>query len=239
MQWFNLTFGDPAHDLAIDEALLDWCEATESTGVLRFWESPEYFVVLGYANHQAREVNLAECKQRGIPILRRCSGGGTVVQGPGCLNYTLVLPEDMHVALSSISDSNRYIMDRQRQAVENALGSSIEVQGHTDLIWQGRKFSGNAQRRRRRHLLFHGCFLLNFDLQMIHDILNMPSSMPDYRQARSHADFLTNLPVNEVNLKAAIRNVWSADQPMDPPPLEMVEKLVSERYGLPEWHSKY
>ncbi len=239
MQWFDLTIGDPAQDLALDEALLDWCESTELPGALRFWESPKLFVVLGYANRRSCEVNLVACDKRGLPILRRCSGGGTVVQGQGCLNYTLVLPEKLHADLSTIAGTNHFIMDRQRQAVERSLGSSVEVQGHTDLVWRGRKFSGNAQRRRRSYLMFHGCFLLNFDLALIQDVLNTPSSMPHYREARTHSDFIVNIPVNQDRLKEAIRTVWSANQPMVPPPMELVQRLMAERYGLEEWHRKY
>ncbi len=239
MQWFDLTIGDPAQDLAMDEALLDWCESNDSLGALRFWESPKLFVVLGYANRRSCEVNVVACKNRELPILRRCTGGGTVVQGQGCLNYTLVLPEKMDPAFSTIPGTNHFIMDRQRQAVERSLGSSVEVQGHTDLVWRGRKFSGNAQRRRRSYLMFHGCFLLHFDLALIQEVLNTPSSMPDYRRARTHSDFIVNLPVKQESLKEAIRTVWSANQPMLPPPVELVQRLMSERYGQEEWHKKY
>ena len=91
MKWLDLTLPSPAENLACDEALLDWCENGKGDEVLRFWEPREHFVVVGYANKIANEVNVAACEKRGIPILRRCSGGGTVLQGPGCLNYTLVL----------------------------------------------------------------------------------------------------------------------------------------------------
>src|SRR5215510_4968605 len=86
----------PAEYLAWDEAFLEECEE-EGTEALWFWESATPFVVVGYAQEIAREVNYEACQKRGIQVLRRCSGGGTVVQGPGCLNYGLALrfaPED-------------------------------------------------------------------------------------------------------------------------------------------------
>ena len=85
----DLTLSTPAENLAADEALLDEREATAGEPVLRLWESPEHFVVVGYSNRVGTEVNEPACRARGIPILRRCSGGGTVLQGPGCLNYAL------------------------------------------------------------------------------------------------------------------------------------------------------
>ncbi|MEI9961799.1 MAG: hypothetical protein WDM76_11890 [Limisphaerales bacterium] len=91
MKHLDLTLPSPAENLACDEALLDWCEENPNEEILRFWESPENFIVVGYANKIATEVNIPACKSKKIPIFRRCSGGGTVVQGPGCLNYALIL----------------------------------------------------------------------------------------------------------------------------------------------------
>ncbi len=91
MKHLDLTLPSPAENLACDEALLDWREENGGEEILRFWESPETFVVVGYANKIATEVNVENCRAKQIPIFRRCSGGGTVLQGAGCLNYALIL----------------------------------------------------------------------------------------------------------------------------------------------------
>src|SRR4051812_5944279 len=91
MVLLDLTLPSPAENLACEEVLLDLCEAGGWGGLLRFWEPTEYFVVLGYANKAALEVDLEACQKQEVPIFRRCTGGGAVVQGPGCLNYSLVL----------------------------------------------------------------------------------------------------------------------------------------------------
>src|SRR5258706_6702590 len=112
MKVLDLTLPTPAENLACDEALLDAAESGEAGEVLRFWESPEYFVVVGYANKLTTEVNVAACETRRIPILRRCSGGGTVVQGPGCLNYALVLRINEDGPTRSIIAANQFIVER-------------------------------------------------------------------------------------------------------------------------------
>ena len=78
MKFCELTLATPEENLACDEALLDLCDDGLEDEVLRFWESPRYFVVVGYANHTAAEVHLPFCNQNTIPVLRRCTGGGTV-----------------------------------------------------------------------------------------------------------------------------------------------------------------
>ena len=120
--------------------------------------------VVGYANRVAQEVNVRACAQRGVPILRRCTGGGAVLQGPGCLNYSLILQIDSDPLLQTVTGTNRFVMERNRGALEMLLSGSsrrkealtsnlqlptsnfqLSVCGHTDLAIDGRKFSGNAQ----------------------------------------------------------------------------------------------
>ncbi len=239
MKYFDCTFPSPAENLAADEALLDWAEAGAGGETLRFWESPEPFVVVGYANRAATEVNVAACEARKIPVLRRCSGGGTVVQGPGCLNYTLVMAVTKDGPLHSIAVANQFIMRRNRAAVESVLKQPVAIRGHTDLAAGELKFSGNSQRRRRLFLLFHGTFLLNFDIALARDLLRMPSKQPHYRENRAHGDFLMNPNDSAAKIKAALRKAWGADSPLTNPPLQVITALAREKYSTNEWNFKF
>ena len=91
MKYLDRTLGTPQENLACDEALLEVCEEGSADEILRFWEPRQHFVVLGYSNKVRAEANLDTCRALDVPILRRCSGGGTVLQGPGSLNYALIL----------------------------------------------------------------------------------------------------------------------------------------------------
>src|SRR5437867_12147466 len=148
MNHCEFTFATPAENLACDEALLDLCEAGLCDGLLRLWEPSQYFVVLGYANKAATEVNLPFCCQNTIPVLRRCTGGGTVLQGPGCLNYSLILSTENQECLESIPAANRFILKKHQAAISELLQKSVDLEGETDLTTNGVKFSGNAQRRK-------------------------------------------------------------------------------------------
>lgn len=235
MQLLDLSLPTPAENLACDEALLNDCEA-RGGAVLRFWESAVPFVVVGYANAVAREANVSACEADGVPILRRCTGGGTVLQGSGCLNYALVLEIASDAALATVSGANKFILHRTAAALSGLLGEPVELCGDTDLVWRGLKFSGNAQRRRRTHLLFHGTILLGFDLALVEKYLPQPSRQPDYRQARSHRDFITNLPMSADAVKRALVAAWQADTTLVSWPEEETRRLVRERYSLAEWN---
>jgi len=241
MKLLDLSLVSPAGNLACDEVLLNWSEAGGGGEILRFWEPREHFVVVGYANKVEAEVDVAACTARNVPIFRRCSGGGTVLQGPGCLNYALILQIAADSPIASISGANKFIMERHRAAVESAIHNpqpAITVRGHTDLVAGEHKFSGNSQRRRKRALLFHGTFLLNLNLPLVAKLLHMPSQQPDYRHNRSHTDFLTNLNVPADRLKSALGKVWNAIETLDDFPEQEMRRLMAEKYSTAEWNLK-
>jgi lipoate-protein ligase A len=248
MHLLDLTLDSPAANLALDEALLDQCEEG-GPNVLRFWESRDYFAVVGYSNAVETEVNVTECRKQNIPIHRRCSGGGTVLQGPGCLNYSLILNFDNsgteillptqpdHAPMQTIPGANCYIMRRHAQALRTALGRDVEVRGITDLAVGDVKFSGNAQRRKRHALIFHGTFLLNFDLELVSRLLAKPSKEPDYRVGREHGSFLINLNVDAACIKNALCEAWNAAE--ETSSLPDIKPLLTGKYTRDEWNLKF
>ena len=208
MKYIDLSLPSPQENLAGDEALLDLCEEGLEGEILRFWESLEYFVVVGYANSTAKEANLETCKAANIPVLRRLSGGGTVLQGPGCLNYSVILRIPESGPLASIAGTNKFVMEKQRAALELLVAGNVKIEGCTHLAMGDLKFSGNAQRRKRKSLIFHGTLLLKFDISLIEKYLRMPSKQPEYREGRRHTKFLTNLNLDPQAVKQAIQNEW-------------------------------
>jgi len=225
----------PEHNLALDEALFELCEE-QGVPFLRFWEPACVFVVLGYTNRAGREVRLEKCHERSIPVLRRMTGGGTVLQAPGVLNYTLALPLPGSGPLATISGTNRHVLERNSRALATLLPGRPLLEGETDLAIDGRKVSGNAQRRGQRALLFHGTFLLAVDLTLVEELLPMPSRQPAYRAGRPHGGFLQNLSLEAAHLKEALRTEWQAEESDQAIPAERLERLIRLHYGNPAWN---
>lgn len=239
MKYLDLSLPTPEHNLACDEALIQRCEDGHGDEVLRFWEAGQYFAVMGYSGKIKAEVDLASCRTLRVPVLRRLSGGGTVLQGPGCLNYSLVLKIGNKEPLKGITETNAFIMQRLKNALKLVVGQRIEIRGFTDLVLGAAKFSGNSQYRKRRCLLFHGTFLLDFDISLMDRLLPLPSKQPPYRQNRSHGDFLTNLNLPPTAIKDVLQRAWGAAEELKDIPLDRIEQLVRDRYAKEEWTSKF
>jgi len=239
MKYLDLSLDDAAANLACDEALLETHEtAPLDSELLRVWEAKNYFVVLGHSNRIAAEADLQACARRGIAVLRRMSGGGAVVQGPGCLNYSLILNSAAH-RLKTIGDTFRFVLERNRDCVKNLTGAEPRIEGISDLTLAGRKFSGNAQYRKASFVLVHGTFLLNFDLALIEACLRMPARQPAYRAARPHSEFVVNLNLSPHRLREALRKTWQADDLFAPVPRARIAALAAERYVKAEWREKF
>lgn len=232
----DLTLETPEENLALDEALLDEAdEAGRPTEVLRLWEPTQPIVVVGRSSRVSAEVDCERCQQMGITILRRSSGGATVLTGPGCLMYALVLSHERRPALQMISEAHRFVLETMSDLLAS-VASGVQPRGTSDLTISGRKFSGNSMRAKRTHLLYHGTLLYDFPLELIAKCLRMPPRQPEYRQERSHDDFLINLSASAAELRNALREGWNAHEPLRAWPRLCTQKLARARYSKQEWN---
>lgn len=230
-----------AEDLALDEALLVEADEHDGPAVLRFWEPNQYAVVLGASRSIERDVLVTACRADGVPILRRSSGGGTVVVGPGALNAAVILHEKTQPGLWAVDLAQRYVLERIAGSLRRC-GPEVAVLGLGDLVLCGRKFGGSAQRRLKNWFLVHCSILYDLPVETIARYLALPERQPAYRQGRSHEDFLSNLPLARRILVDAIRGAWPCGEALWPPParaLGRIPDLLSEKFGNPSWIERF
>jgi lipoate---protein ligase len=230
MEFIDLTLPSAPENLALDEALLLEAEAGHGGEVLRIWEWPRPAVVLGAGGVIADDVNVSACDRDDVPLARRASGGGTVLLGPGCLLYSLVLRYERAADLRDIRNSYSWILSRMIGALPG-----VAVEGPSDLAVAGRKVGGSAQQRKRHNLLHHGSLLYAFDLPLIARYLREPPRQPGYRGRRSHGDFVANLPIGGTELRSRLAAAWEAQPANRPLPVDLVSQLVAERYASAAW----
>jgi lipoate-protein ligase A len=255
MYFWDYSFETPQENLAFDEALLEHMDAlsTSDGELLRFWQMPEPCVVIGRSSKVALEVNLEACQRDRIHVLRRMSGGASIVAGPGCMMFSLLLSLDQRPECRGLDEAHRCVMGRMQRAVRAALeaiGSScdVAVQGVCDLTIDGRKISGNALRLKRSWMIYHGTLLLDMPLEWIATYLHQPPKQPEYRQGREHRDFVASLgsriaDLSKFNAEFVRSSVseWDAHRPFGEHPFannfeDHTRDWVSRRYGDPAWH---
>jgi len=220
----DISLDSPLENIVYDDVLLQLAEDQIIGDTLRFWESSQFFIVLGKIGKVDDDVDLNNVQRDHVPIYRRSSGGGTVLQGPGCLNYSLILSKDTFHQLNDLRQSYTFILGKIVQALKDI---NIEAEwlpiSDIALIQSQKKISGNAQKRARRNILHHGTLLYNFDIRKISQYLRTPKNMPVYRKDRKHRDFVENLKVSSQKLKKQIQCVFDCREE---------ESEVSERENI-------
>lgn len=210
----DISFETPEDNILYDEVLLELAEQN-GREFLRFWESKAPFVVLGKIGQLQDDLWIDGILRDRVPVLRRSSGGGTVVQGKGCLNYSLVLSKEIRPQIQALQKSYQYILGKVIEAFQE-LGvqaffrpiSDIAVKAGSDF----KKISGNAQKRGRQCILHHGTVLYDFDFSLAERYLKMPKSTPEYRNGRLHRDFLANIGKPKERIMEAVSKVFDIQQ---------------------------
>jgi lipoyl(octanoyl) transferase len=179
---------DPAQDgfrnMAVDEALLESCRRTpDSDGlfpVLRLygWSTPT--LSLGRFQDALRAVDQGYCRENGVPIVRRPTGGAAVLHDRE-VTYSLVGTTGRHPFAGSILESYRRIgegivrglatLDLRPDPPAPCASSSrsdspaqcFARTANYEITFGGKKVVGSAQVRRRGASLQHGSLLLDAD----------------------------------------------------------------------------
>ncbi|HNV24465.1 MAG TPA: lipoate--protein ligase family protein [Candidatus Omnitrophota bacterium] len=209
----DLSFSNPEKNILLDEVLFYLAENDKSDPILRFWEMTDPCLVLGRASNEEDDLFLDNILEDNLKVLRRCSGGGTVYQAKGCLNYALILPRTFNSHLAYLKGSYEFIVDYIIRAL-GSLNVQAEFRPISDIALKinNKKISGNAQKRGRRFILHHGTILYGLDFNPLERYLRIPKNVPEYRQGRSHQDFVANVPVGIKELKTAIKNVFCVSE---------------------------
>lgn len=255
MRFFSLSSSAPPKELAADESLLLFAE-NQQCSVFRIWEFSSPCVVLGRGSKFSEEVFDAACASDGVDVLRRTSGGASILAGPGCLMYSLVLNHEDDPRLSSIDSTHRFVLSKVAKALNDCLQETsttndgeVVVAGTSDLGWESlsmeqavvRKFSGNSMRRGRSCTLYHGTILYDFDLDLIGRYLRTAPRQPEYRSSRDHGEFVTNLPLDRRLIVDALCEAWQPGPPEQLPTdvLAKVDELVRTKYSQDDWNRRH
>ena len=162
---------EPAYNLALEETLFDELTTGEE-GLFLLWRNAPSIIV---GRHQCtgEEINADFVKRRGIPVVRRNTGGGAVYHDLGNLNFSFI----EHADGEGKVDFGRYLTPIC--AALRELGVEAHISGRNDLEVKGRKISGSAQRLQHGKVLHHGTLLVDLNFS---DLVPAPTGRSGSRR---------------------------------------------------------
>ncbi|HET7336801.1 MAG TPA: biotin/lipoate A/B protein ligase family protein [Candidatus Nitrosotalea sp.] len=225
-------------NMALDEVLMN-CINYHTMPILRIygWRPPT--VSIGYFQSMDEEVDIKRCRQMGIDVVRRITGGGAVLHELE-LTYSFIT----NVYPKNIMESYNLICDPIVICI-NKLGFNAKFAPLNDIIVDGKKVSGNAQTRKKGTLLQHGTILLSVNLEKMFSVLNVPSEKVKDKMIDDAKERVMGLnkPFDEVayNLKESFSDKFGAEIVVDnltTKEEESTKKLTEEKYTSDKWNLK-
>ncbi len=212
---------DGPTNMAVDEALLTRFDPASSAPVLRFygWAPPAFS--LGRFQDAGNVLDIGKCRETGIPIVRRVTGGGAIYHAEE-LTYSLVCTSGQIPPASSVKDSfrvltrflirfyeklgldARYAVDHYPAGTRLGVRTPLCFAGREtyDIVVAGRKIGGNAQRRLKNVIFQHGSIPLHNSLKTAAGYLQeRPEGLKD--GTASLADLGITIPVGDLKKSLA------------------------------------
>jgi len=267
MTKWRLILSDPASgswNMALDEALLEFCAAHISLTTLRFYSWDPACLSLGYAQ-PSRDADQIKLKQHGWELVRRPTGGRAILHTDE-LTYSLTASVDEALVQGSILESYRRlsqallaglkILGIQAFASPKNNGEDpsrqpvcFETPSDYEITVQGKKIIGSAQARRLNGVLQHGAIPITGDLTRINQVLhiNKTSTREDANQrlllhAATLTDILGSEPSFEDVRKAFVEGFQKTfnlefiiSEPTEKE-LARTKELMKNKYNNTEWN---
>ena len=226
---------DPCYNLALEQYVL---EHRREGDWLMLWQNRNT-VVVGLNQNTAEEINASFVEEHGITVVRRMTGGGAVYHDLGNLNYSFI---------QDVGNAEELTIGRFTEPVCRALaalGVQASVSGRNDILVNGKKISGVAQRIVGGRILHHGTLLFDSDPAMIAGALRADPAKFTSKSAKSVRSRVGNLRdylpegidlprfwkllLHELTLDGPIRESLSPDE------LQEVRRLADEKYRSWDW----
>jgi len=177
-------------NIALDQAMIELHQAGQIPDTLRFIRFPPTALI---GRHQAlsQEINLPHCRQHGIGVVRRITGGGAIYLDPGQLGWGLVF-DRRSLGIATLSDVAREICETVADGL-GRLGVAARYRPRNDIEVDGRKISGTGGFFDGNTLIYQGTVLVDMDPGAMTSALRVPRAKLEKRQLDSAAQRVVTL----------------------------------------------
>lgn len=144
-------------------------------------------ILIGKHQNTLSEINIDYVNNHKLPVVRRVTGGGTIFNDLGNLNFTFI---------SNNSDNRFADFEKFTYPIIQALKKlsiNAELSGRNDLTIDGKKFSGNAQYSYKNKILHHGSILFSADMSNLVQALKVKDIKFQDKAVKSVGSRVTNI----------------------------------------------
>jgi lipoate-protein ligase A len=241
------------YNMALDEFLLSELESDphHPATYLRFYQWSTPTLSLGISQKVSKVVNYDFCRKHGIGIVRRATGGKAVLHHQE-ITYAVVSNDADHFPLQNILETYRLISAGLQAGLKDlgietslATGESVTASlpgrgmtlscfalaNHYEILCQGRKLAGSAQRRLKHAFLQHGSILIAYDDFLWENSLLHAAPHPGHRQVAVLQDLLPAV-TPESTISEILSRGFSSTFQIQLKPFHLDENQLEEIFRL-------
>lgn len=165
---------DGREQIAFDAALVELHKAGRVPDTVRFLQFHPSALV---GRHQSLsvEVKVAHCKAKGIGLVRRMTGGGSLYMDEKQLGWELVLSRK-RLPLPGLADYTRAICEAVAHGLSEGFGIEAKYRPRNDIEVAGRKLCGTGGFFDGDTLIYQGTTLVDMNPQDMLAALNVPEA---------------------------------------------------------------
>lgn len=167
---------NPEENLGIEESILN--SSSPLIGILRLWQN-DPCVVIGKFQNEEYEVNPSYVREKGIPVIRRFTGGGTVYHDLENLNITFCKGRDDFIFSSYFIEEGRGITEIILRALRDFVKEHIEVDKRNAIFVNRKKVAGSSIAITKDRFFYHASLLVNSNLTELKRVIKWEESYPD------------------------------------------------------------
>lgn len=154
------------------------------------WRPDKMYIILGASNRAEEALFLDNVRQDALTVMKRPSGGQTVMLTPNNLVIAAVFSDQQVMKPKDVfSMLNKLIIS----GIEEAGMDNLSQRGISDIAIAGKKILGSSIYKNKDKLLYHAVLNLGEPASTFERYLKHPTREPDYRKGRNHAEFVTSL----------------------------------------------
>lgn len=247
---------DAFTNMALDEACCEAVASAKAPPTIRFYRWKPSAVSIGYFQSLKDEVATEKCREAGVDVVRRRTGGGAVFHDyEGEITYSIIAPENFFP--KGITESYHEICGWIIQSLQ-LLGVTAEFKPINDIILApnavgpdgasvgGKKISGNAQTRRSGILLQHGTILYTVDVPKMFSLLKVGQEKISDKMIAAVEERVSALKLLKHELtmdevyNAMLKGFTKAKNyqmgDWTPEEMQQAKNLAATRYSTKEWN---
>ncbi|MHB1253940.1 MAG: lipoate--protein ligase family protein, partial [Candidatus Humimicrobiaceae bacterium] len=179
-----------AQNMALDSIILELREENLVPNTIRFLSFKPHSALVGQFQSVEKEIRVSFCKENGIEINRRVTGGGALYWDTKDVGWEIFALKNGVFKTGRIEDFYKIFCSAASNGI-NRFGVKSKFRPRNDIEVNGRKISGSGGTSIKNAFMFQGTLLVDLNIDIMLRALRIPVEKLKYKEVNSLKERVT------------------------------------------------